>query len=116
MWFLRSTARSAFESAIVWFWQTRHRSSDATLLTRASNAASPAAGGVAFTGEAAKTASKSNAHSLLTIELIGEREYLLLDDLRCERAHVLVAYDTALIDGVRLRCTVHPVIDRDSPF
>src|SRR3990167_7760473 len=42
-WFFRSIARPALESAMVWFWQTRHRSSAVIRTIRASSSGSAAA-------------------------------------------------------------------------
>jgi hypothetical protein len=43
-WLRKSTASPALESAIVWFWQTRQRSSAESFITRASSTGSGLAG------------------------------------------------------------------------
>src|SRR4051812_12591887 len=110
----RSTARSALESAIVWFWQTRQRSSDASAMTRASSAGSDAAGAASFAPAWASQASATRTTSALaTLQLLDERQQRLLDDLRRERADALVADHSALVDQVGLGNAVDAVVDPD---
>src|SRR5581483_7703376 len=88
----RSLARPALESAMVWFWQTRQRSSAESAMTRASSAGSAAAGAASFAparGGQRRTARMSS--SLATLELLHERQDLLLQDLARDRADALVA-------------------------
>src|SRR5512138_2200994 len=83
IWFLRSTASGALESASVWFWHTRQRNSLARLATRRSSSV--------------LCPSAALAHSAATIrqtlptgrELLHQRPDLLLRDLGGERADVL---------------------------
>src|SRR5712691_8556708 len=115
-WFLRSSASGAFESAIVWFWHTRQRSSEASVMTLCSSAGSAAAGAASFAGAAAAAeASSRNTSSLSTFELLDQREHLLFDDLRRERADALVADHPELVDHVGLGHTVDAVVDPDLP-
>src|SRR5947209_15981680 len=96
----RSTASSAFESASVWFWHTRHRSSSATSLTRFSRTGSSFP--CAF--RARKTNRIKNA--LFTLQLRDERQHPALENVRRDRADLLEADDAALVDHVRLRDAV----------
>src|SRR3954470_22367407 len=110
IWRRRSTARSAFESASVWFWQTRQRSSAERSMTRLSNVASSAPKTVMDSNNAkAKTA-------LLTRQLTDERQDLLREDFARHRADLLVADEAALVDHVRLGHAIDAVIDADAPF
>src|SRR5918996_4111002 len=104
IWLRRSTASGAFESASVWFWHTRQRSSLARALTRLSNS-----GVCASTG----AATNSNTRSLATAELFHEWAQLLLGNLGRERADVLVADDAPAIDDVGLGHAIHAVVDGD---
>src|SRR5262249_44131993 len=115
-WFLRSSASGAFESARVWFWQTRQRSSSASAMTRFSRSGSAAAGGasLAETGAESGTSSRS-ATALRTVELFDQRQHFLLHDLRSERTDALVADHALLVDHVSLRHAVDAVIDPDLP-
>src|SRR5712692_2173339 len=80
-WFLRSSASGAFETAMVWFWQTRQRSSEASVVTLCSSAGSAAAGTASFANAHAAVAARSrNARTLSTAELLHQRQHLVLDD------------------------------------
>src|SRR5688572_22075011 len=107
IWFLRSTASGAFESASVWFWHTRQRSSSARALTRFSSS-----GFCAYT-PAASIASMKITILAAAIQLLHQRLELLLRDLRRERPDVLVADDALAIDDVGLGHAVDAVVDRD---
>src|SRR4051812_2035798 len=113
----RSLARPALESAIVWFWQTRQRSSAESAMTRASSAGSAAAGAASFAPAWASQASATRAtratSALATLQLLDERQQRLLDDLRRERADALVADHSALVDQVGLGNAVDAVVDPD---
>src|SRR5262245_8951439 len=91
-------ARSACESASVWFWQTRQRSSEARRCMRASTAGSAAAGAASLA-----LAQKAARHSIkvarsLSIELPQHGEDARLDDLRRQRPHLLEAHHALLVD------------------
>src|SRR5262245_32546409 len=102
IWSRRSTARSAWESAIVSFWQTRQRSSDASAVTRASSAGSAAAGAASLApAPAIQTSAATRMSTLPTVELAHEREKLVPDDLFREHADDFVADHPALVDHVR---------------
>src|SRR6185295_13563905 len=79
-WFLRSTASGALESASVWFWQTRQRSSLERSCTRFSSAGS---------SWAAASPQKSRSRNL-AIKLFQERLDPFLQDLGRHRADPLV--------------------------
>src|SRR6185503_8004652 len=100
----RSTASSALESASVWFWHTRQRSSVETCMTRFSRFSSARSG----TETNARTSS-----SLLTLQLAHQRHDALRHDLRRDRADLLVADDALLVDHVGLGHAVHAVVDAD---
>src|SRR5262245_7607473 len=85
IWLRRSTASGALESARVWFWHTRQRSSCASAATRFSSAGSSAA------KAAAAKAIDSAASSLATAQLLEQRRDLVAHHLRADRADVLVA-------------------------
>src|SRR6266850_8406401 len=112
-WFLRSSARGAFESAMVWFWQTRQRSSAARVMTLCSSAGSAAAGAASFAYTHGTVAARRNARTLSTAELLHQRQQLVLDDLGRERADALVADDAQLVDHVGLGHAVDAVVDAD---
>src|SRR3954463_7188021 len=104
----RSSASSAFESAIVWFWHTRQRSSFASFITRLSSSVS------SWAPKAQKaSAAKQRTTSLLTLELPDERHDALLQHLRGHRADLLEADHALLVDHVGLRHAVHAVVDAD---
>src|SRR5215467_1041054 len=118
-WFLRSSASGAFDSARVWFWQTRQRSSSASSITRFSRTGSAAAGAASLaaacaTSSAATSAASSRAAILGTLELSDERQQGVLHDLRCEGADALVANHALLVDQVGLGHAVDAVVDADT--
>src|SRR5262245_28636892 len=109
IWLRRSWANAALESARVWFWHTRQRSSCASAVTRRSRAGSSCP--IARNGRAARR--KTN-NSLATLrQLLDQRAHLLLDDLGRERPNALVADDALAVDHVSLGHAVHAVVDRD---
>src|SRR5688500_7820440 len=102
----RSTASGALESASVWFWHTRQRSSCARLLTRDSSG-----------GSSARTAVEMsmNRKSLTTaVQLGDQRPDLLLRHLGRERPDVLVADHALAVDDVGFGHAVHAVVDADA--
>src|SRR6267142_3864390 len=113
-WFLRSSASGAFDSARVWFWHTRQRSSSASAITRFSSTGSAAAGAasLAAIGAASETSSRK-ASGLGTVELFHQRQQRVFDDLRRERPDALVANDPGLVDQVGLGDAVDAVVDPD---
>src|SRR5439155_16367945 len=106
IWFLRSTASGALESASVWFWHTRQRSSCARSVTRRSSAA--------FCANALAIQAMSS-HLATGIQLLHQRLDLLLHDVGGERSDVLVADDALAIDDVGLGHAVDAVVDADAP-
>src|SRR5687768_3670982 len=108
IWLRRSTASGALESASVWFWHTRQRSSCARSATRRSRLGFPCPNAV-------PTRNRAMKKSLATpCELLYERPELLLRDPGRERPDVLVADDSLLVDHVRLGYAVHAVVDADA--
>src|SRR6266568_6053600 len=100
-WFLKSSASGALESAMVWFWQTRQRSSAASVMTLCSSAGSAAAGAASFANAHETVAARSrNGRTLSTTEFFYQRQHLVLDDLARERADALVADEPELVDHV----------------
>src|SRR5918992_1193488 len=105
--FRRSTASGAFESASVWFWHTRQRSSCERSVTRRSRTGSCASTGAA---------NKSSTTSLTTLrELLDERSQLRFRNLRREGPDVLVSDDALAVDYVRLGHAVDAIVDGDAP-
>src|SRR6185369_1074685 len=112
----RSSARPALESAMVWFWQTRQRSSDAMRSMRASITGSAAAGGASLAGNADdSSASRTSRKALAIEEGLHHRLDARLDHLWRERPDVLHADDAALVDEERLGHAVHAEVDADAP-
>src|SRR4051812_5652852 len=105
----RSTASSALESASVWFWHTRQRSSVASAATRFSRTA--LSWFSAITAKASAT--KQKTKNLLTLERLDERQDLLRQHLRGHRADLLKADDALLVDHVRLRHAIDAVVHAD---
>src|SRR5881396_3930802 len=113
-WFLKSSASGAFESAIVWFWQTRQRSSAASVMTLCSSAGSAAAGAASFANAHEAVAIRSrNGKTLSTAEFFHQWQQLFLEDLRRESADPLVADDAELVDHVGLGHAGDAVVDAD---
>src|SRR5687767_663185 len=106
IWFLRSTASGAFDSASVWFWHTRQRSSSASAATRLSSRGSWAA--------QIPGMSTSNKTNLPTAQLLNQRPELPLRHLGRERADVLVADHALAVDDVGFGYAVDAVVDRDT--
>src|SRR5258706_534913 len=100
-------ARSAFESAIVWFWHTRQRSSEAMSMTRFSR--------TGFSWEKTRLENKKQKAKapLFTLQLLDERQDALLHHLGRHRADLLVADDAFLVDHVGLGHAVDAVVDAD---
>src|ERR1700682_295083 len=103
----RSTARSAWESASVWFWHTRQRSSDERSMTRFSRTGSSAA-----LGEKDRMM-QNRKNTLLTGELPHQRLDLLRRDFLRHGADALVADHALLVDDVGFRNAVDAVVDAD---
>src|SRR6266705_537247 len=113
-WFLRSSASGAFESARVWFWQTRQRSSAASVMTLCSSAGSAAAGAASFANAHEAVAIRSrNGKTLSTAEFFHQRQQLFLEDLLRESADAFVADDAELVDHVGLGHAGDAVVDAD---
>src|SRR6185503_14295071 len=107
IWLRRSTASGALESASVWFWHTRQRSSCASAATRLSISV--------FCPKAVPARSKQAARMLRTAtQLLHQRCELLLRDVGRERADVLIADHALAVDDVRFRHAVDAVVDRDA--
>src|ERR1700741_3247316 len=104
----RSTARSALESAIVWFWHTRQRSSAESAATRLSRSSCPR------TAVERRTATTKKI--LFTRQLPDQRQDFLRQDLARHRADLLVADEAALVDHVGLGHAVDAVVDADAPL
>src|SRR5688572_9073553 len=100
----RSTASGAWESASVWFWHTRQRSSSASAATRLSRS------------ELCASALPQNINNMssLAIERLHQRLQLALRYLGRERADVLVADHALAVDDVGLGHAVDAVVDRDA--
>src|SRR6185436_8816656 len=96
MRFLRSIASAACESASVWFWHTRQRSSSASAMTRFSSSR--------FSWEKAWPATKRKRKSLITwidlgtLQLLHQRQDPVAHDLGREDADALVADHALAVD------------------
>src|SRR5471032_60933 len=93
IWFFKSIASSARESAMVWFWHTRQRNSSASAITRFSSAGSGTAGGASLAStDPAKRKQNSSVSSLgIAVEFLHQRQNLVAHDLRGDSADALVA-------------------------
>src|SRR3954471_18762372 len=107
IWLRRSTASGALESAMVWFWQTRQRSSCARWVTRRSSASSASA--------AAQRRASATPRLLRTAQLPDERLELLLHHVGGERPDLLVADHALAVDEIGLGDAVDAVVDADAP-
>src|SRR5687768_15170113 len=92
IWLRRSTASGALESASVWFWQTRQRSSLASAPTRLS---------ISGVWAAASPQATHSSNALASpIQFLHQRLQFLTRHLGRERPDVLVADHPALVDDV----------------
>src|SRR3982751_5481886 len=97
MRFLRSIASAACESASVWFWHTRQRSSSASAMTRFSSC------GSSGKGEAAKAQKpmaieRTIRNTLGTLQFLHEGQDPVAHDLWRQDAGALVAHDAVAVD------------------
>src|SRR4051794_9023013 len=104
----RSTASSALESASVWFWHTRQRSSEARSITRFSRS-----GFCPWAMAEKASAAKQETRSLFTLELPDQRHHALRQHIWRDRADLLEADDALLVDDVGLGHSVNAVVDAD---
>src|SRR5258706_8145680 len=111
----RSTARSAFESASVWFWQTRQRSSAAIASMRFSSTGSAAAGAASLANAPNVSSASSRTDSSLCIQVFQDRLELGLQELRRQRPDMLEAHDAALVDDEGLGHAVDAEVDSHPP-
>src|SRR4051812_48705290 len=111
IWRRRSTARSALESASVWFWHTRQRSSEESAITRRSRSVS-----WQKTAPVKTSVSSHPQTSLFTRKLADQRQDPLRENLARHRADLLVTNEAALVDHIGLGHAVNAVIDADAPF
>src|SRR5678815_4023783 len=105
-WFLRSTASGAFDSASVWFWHTRQRSSCSSAAARFSTSPDWAK---------AMPAQRKRANLATRGKVLHQRQHLLLHHVGVERPDVLEADHAAAVDDVGLGHAVHAVIHADAP-
>src|SRR5262245_16413482 len=100
----RSTASAACESARVWFWHTRQRSSSASAMTRFSRI------GLSCEKPGAEMNRAMKKKTLCTLQLLHERQDAIAHDLGRESADALVADHALLVDDERFRHAVDAVI------
>src|SRR3972149_3316548 len=116
IWFFRSIASGAFESAMVWFWHTRQRRSCASVVTRFSSADSvvkdSAARAVPPNVYIAINATRMRLR--IAVQFSHQGENLVAHNLGSDHADALVADDAFLVDQKRLRHAVDAVIDPDA--
>src|SRR5262245_50450270 len=115
MRFLRSIASAACESASVWFWHTRQRSSSASAMTRFSTSTVSDAGEAARTGKTVAIR-KRRRKSLGTPQLLHERQDPHAHNLGREDADALVADHAFAVDDAGLGHAVDAVIHAEAPF
>src|SRR6185369_11159883 len=115
MRFLRSMASAACESARVWFWHTRQRSSSASAMTRFSRSGFSDAGEAAKAEKAVMTVRKTRKN-LGTLELLHERQDPLANDLGREDADALVADDALAVDDEGFGHAVDAVVHAEAAF
>src|SRR5678815_5541151 len=115
MRFLRSIASVACESASVWFWHTRQRSSSASAMTRFSRIGSSATGEAANADSVIEIASKTKA-SLRTLQLLHQRQDALAHDLGSKDADALVADDALAVDDEGFGYAVDAVVHAQAPL
>src|SRR3954471_947875 len=106
IWRRRSIARSALESASVWFWHTRQRSSDESAITRRSRSVS-----WEKTAPVRARLRSQTQTSLFTRKLTDQRQDSLREDLARHGADLLVADEAALVDHIGLGHPIDAVID-----
>src|SRR3990172_3940273 len=106
IWLRRSTASGALESASVWFWQTRQRSSCASAAVRFSTEES--------SPRTLKDNTSKKRNLAARIQFLHQRRDLLLRDFGRERADVLVADHPVAVDNVGFRHAVDAVVDADA--
>src|SRR5471032_773118 len=109
--FFRSSASLACESAMVWFWQTRHRSCSATRWTRSSSAASEVEGAPGASSGHAMTRQASSRRNSSTIELPYDGQQFLAYQLRRQRTGKLQPYLSLFVDDEGLRHAVDAELD-----
>src|SRR3990172_441081 len=119
IWFFRSIASGACESAMVWFWHTRQRRSCESALTRLSSAdsvgsASAACAPSEYTAEhmAEHKAMTTTASSLrIAVQLAHQGEDLVAQNFGRDHADALVADDAVLVDQERFGHAVDAIVD-----
>src|ERR1043165_2203221 len=112
----RSRASGALESARVWFWQTRQRSSEAMPSTRFSSTGSSAAGRAVscpLTRLLVRKHATRNISLTACVQLLQQRLYLVAQDRGRHRADALVADHPLVVDDVGLGHAIDAVVDRD---
>src|SRR5471032_1490935 len=116
IWFFKSIASSARESAMVWFWHTRQRNSSASAITRFSSAGSGTAGGASLASTVPARMSPNSSASILRIavEFPHQRQDLVAHDLRGDGTDALVADHAGLVDDIGFGNPIHAVIDADA--
>src|SRR4029077_17667845 len=115
MRFLRSIASAACESASVWFWHTRQRSSSESAMTRFSSPGSSDAGEAAETQKAVAI-ERTTMKNLGTLELLHQRQDALAHDFGREDADALVADDALAVDDEGFGHAVDAVVHAEAPF
>src|SRR5262249_16491862 len=113
MRFLRSIASAACESASVWFWHTRQRSSSASAMTRFSSIGSSDKDDAAKPDKAVKIEKKAKTQ-LRTLELLHQRQDALAHDLGREDADALVADHAFAVDDEGLGHAVDAVVHAEA--
>ncbi len=116
IWLRRSTASSAFDSAIDWFWQTRQRSCADRSTSRFCATGSSIVGSVdasAISGMQPTSMARDRVFSCLP-QFLEQRQHLLLPDLFGDRADLLEADHAVLVDDECLRHAIDAIVDADA--
>src|SRR6185369_8988141 len=116
-WFLRSIARSAWESARFWFWHTRQRRTSASDWTLASSTGSTATVGAspAWTSEQ-HAARRITVRNLRTVQLLHQRDDLFAQYAGRYRTNMFHANYPCFINYKCFRNAVDPVVDSGFPI
>src|ERR1035437_6480141 len=116
IWFFKSIASSACESAMDWFWHTRQRNSSASAMARFSSTGSGTAGGASLAStDPARMSPNSSASSLrIAVQLLHQRQDLVTHDLWGDGTDALVADHAGLVDDIGFGNPIHAVIDADA--
>lgn len=113
-WLRRSTASSALESAMVWFWHTRQRNSAEMRSIFASSSGSAAVSGASAACAAAARHSASKAKRNLGIELFQQGFDLVAQHFGGDGTDLLEADHALLVDDEGFGNAIDAEVDADA--